>query len=124
MFFCEEESPSAGMLSSFTACRISSSISVVICTSATLLPPEIDFSMLVTWAESHRQNHSIQRQSRCKKASESRRQNHSIRCRVVETEMVQNRVVRLRQAAMMRERASSSLVRDGSLELCPDGYDE
>ena len=37
------------MLSSFTACRISSSISVVICTSATLLPPDTDFSMLVTW---------------------------------------------------------------------------
>jgi hypothetical protein len=50
MFFCEEDSPSAGMLSSFTACRISSSMSVVICTSATLLPPEIDFSMVVTWS--------------------------------------------------------------------------
>jgi hypothetical protein len=48
MFFCEEESPAAGMLSSFTACRISSSISVVICTSGTLFPLEIDFSMLVT----------------------------------------------------------------------------
>jgi len=49
MFLCEEESPTAGMLSSFTACRISSSISVVICTSATLFPLEIDFSMLVTY---------------------------------------------------------------------------
>jgi hypothetical protein len=50
MFFCEEESPpAAGMLSSFTACRISSSISVVICTSATLFPLEIDFSILVTY---------------------------------------------------------------------------
>jgi hypothetical protein len=48
MFFCEEESPSAGMVSSFTACRMSSSISVVICTSATLVPPETDLSMLVT----------------------------------------------------------------------------
>jgi len=50
MFFCEEESPpAAGMLSSFTACRISSSISVVICTSATLFPLAIDFSILVTY---------------------------------------------------------------------------
>uniref|UniRef100_A0A0A9CZ94 Uncharacterized protein n=1 Tax=Arundo donax TaxID=35708 RepID=A0A0A9CZ94_ARUDO len=48
MFFCEEEPPTADMLSSFTACRISSSISVVICTSATLFPLEIDFLMLVT----------------------------------------------------------------------------
>jgi hypothetical protein len=48
MFFCEEESSSEGKLSSFTACRISSSISVVICTSATLFPLEIDFSMLLT----------------------------------------------------------------------------
>jgi len=48
MFLCEDESPTAGMLSSFTACRISSSISVVICTSATLFPLEMDLSMLLT----------------------------------------------------------------------------
>jgi hypothetical protein len=67
MFLCEEESPTAGMLSSFTACRISSSISVVICTSATLFPLEIDFSMLVTYdkkagnisPDQHYHNHDI-----------------------------------------------------------------
>jgi hypothetical protein len=58
MFFCEEESPpAAGMLSSFTACRISSSISVVICTSATLFPLEIDFSILVTYDRGEKTKH-------------------------------------------------------------------
>jgi hypothetical protein len=58
MFFCEEESPpAAGMLSSFTACRISRSISVVIFTSATLFPLEIDFSILVTYDRGEKTKH-------------------------------------------------------------------
>jgi hypothetical protein len=70
------------MVSSFTACRMSSSISVVICTSATLVPPETDLSMLVTWAD----------------------QNHSVRGGVVETES--RRQSQAFGAAMMNARAS------------------
>lgn len=47
--FCAEASPSAVMLSNLIACLISISISVVIWTSGTLTPLEIDFSMAETY---------------------------------------------------------------------------
>lgn len=48
-FFWVEASPSAEMLSSLIACLISISINVVICTSATLTPFEMDFSIAETY---------------------------------------------------------------------------
>lgn len=47
--FSAEASPSAVMLSNLIACLISISISVVIWTSGTLTPLEIDFSMAETY---------------------------------------------------------------------------
>lgn len=55
-FFWAEASPSAEMPSSLIACRMSISINVVIWTSGTLTPFEMDFSMAETCYKAQKEN--------------------------------------------------------------------